>query len=86
MAVAHTDTWGQLVLLTTTLNHKTCINTSRQLLKKTLFTINAIFTRALIADSVFFKTLSKSMYTSNMIKGGVKVVLNAKITDPKYLW
>ena len=86
MAEAHTDTWGQLVLLTTTLNHKTCINTSRQLLKKTLFTINAIFTRALIADSVFFKTLSISIYTSNMIKGGVKMVLNAKITDPNYLW
>ena len=25
--------------------------------------------RALIANSVFFKTLSKSIYTSNMIKG-----------------
>ena len=117
----YTDTWGQLVLLTTTLNHKTCINTSRQVLEKTLFAINAIFTqdnlsktkvvgsqqktnatcskcktnliltyrhrsrrptfvlerlfvifskRALIADSVFFKTLSNSIYTSNMIKGG----------------
>ena len=31
-----TDTWGQLVLLTTILNHKTCINTSRQVLEKTL--------------------------------------------------
>ena len=40
-----TDTWGQLVLLTTTLNHKTCINTSRQVLEKTLFAINAIFTQ-----------------------------------------
>ena len=36
-----TDTWGQLVLLTTILNHKTCINTSRQVLEKTLFAINA---------------------------------------------
>ena len=26
--------------------------------------------RALMANSVFFKTLSKSIYTSNMIKGG----------------
>ena len=26
--------------------------------------------RALIANSVFLKTLSKSIYTSNMIKGG----------------
>ena len=40
-----TDTWGQLALLTTTLNHKTCINTSRQVLEKTLFAINAIFTQ-----------------------------------------
>ena len=66
-----TDTWGLLILLTTTLNHKTCINTSRQVLEKTLFAIDAIFSkRALIANSVFFKTLSKSIYTSNMIKGG----------------
>ena len=35
------DSWGQLV--STTLNHKTCINTSRQVLEKTLFAINAIF-------------------------------------------
>ena len=40
-----TDTWGQLVLLTTILNHETCINTSRQVLEKTLFAINAIFTQ-----------------------------------------
>ena len=39
----YTDTWGQLV--STTLNHKTCINTSRQVLEKTLFAINAIFTQ-----------------------------------------
>ena len=32
-------------MLTTTLNHKTCINTSRQVLEKTLFTISAIFTQ-----------------------------------------
>ena len=62
-----TDTWGQLV--STTLNHRTCINTSRQVLEKTLFAINAIL-RALMANSVFFKTLSKSINTSNMIKGG----------------
>ena len=42
--------------------------------------------RALIANSVFFKTLSESFYTSNMIKGGGQGGLNAKITDPKYLW
>ena len=77
----NTDTWGQLILLTTILNHKSCINTSRQVLEKTIFAINAIFTkcsltmlslvkRALIANSVFFKTLSKSIFTSNMIKGG----------------
>ena len=63
-----TDTWGRLV--STTLSHKTCINTSRQVLEKTLFAINAILNRALMANSVFFKTLSKSIYTSNMIKGG----------------
>ena len=39
-----TDTWGQLILLTTILNHKSCTNTSRQVLEKTLFAINAIFT------------------------------------------
>ena len=44
-ATYDTDTWGHLVLLTTSLNHKTCINTSRQVLEKTLFTINAIFTQ-----------------------------------------
>ena len=33
---------GQLVLLTTILNHKTGINTSRQVLEKTLFPINAV--------------------------------------------
>ena len=38
-----TDTWGQLVLPTTILNHKICINTSRQVLEKILFAINAIF-------------------------------------------
>ena len=38
-----TDTWGQLVLLTTIPNHKICINTSRQVLEKILFAINAIF-------------------------------------------
>ena len=38
-----TDTWGQLA--STTLNHKTSINTSRQVLEKTLFAINAIFTQ-----------------------------------------
>ena len=43
--VCSTDTWGQLVLLTTILNHKTCLNTSRQVLEKTLFAINAIFTQ-----------------------------------------
>ena len=43
--VSITDTLGQLVLLTTILNHKTCINTSRQVLEKTLFAINAIFTQ-----------------------------------------
>ena len=82
--VAQIYTWRQLVLLTTILNHKTCINTSRQVLEKTLFAINAIFT-ALIANSVFFKTLAKSMYTSNMIKGGGQGGLKRKITDPKYL-
>ena len=38
--------------------------------------------RALTANSVFFKTLSKSIY----IRMVVKVVSNAKIADPKYLW
>ena len=38
-----TDTWDQLV--STTLNHKTCINTFRQVLEKTLFAINAIFSK-----------------------------------------
>ena len=42
-SIAATDTWSQLV--STTLNHKTCINTSRQVLEKTLLAINAIFTQ-----------------------------------------
>ena len=29
-------------LVSTTLNHKTCINTTRQVLEKTLFAFNAI--------------------------------------------
>ena len=46
--------------LTTTLNHKTCLNISGQGLKKTMFTINAIFTKiALIANRVFSKTYPK---------------------------
>ena len=43
--VLHTDTWGHLIVLTIILNHKSCINTSRQVLEKTLFAINAIFTQ-----------------------------------------
>ena len=73
LLLLYTDTWGQLILLTTILNHESCINTSRQVLEKTLFAINAVFTqvkRALIANSVFFKILSKSINTSNNIKGG----------------
>ena len=41
---------------------------------------------ALIANRVFFKTLSRTIYTSFMIKGGGQGVLNAKFTDPRYLW
>ena len=42
--------------------------------------------RAWIANSVFFKTLSISIYTSNMIKDGGQGGLKRKSTDPKYLW
>ena len=42
--------------LTTTLNHKTCINTSGQSLKKTLITINAVFTQ----DNNLSKTKEKA--------------------------
>ena len=64
-----TDTWGQLVLLTTTLNHKTCMNTSRQVLEQTLFAINAIFTQ----DNNLSKTkvegsLQKTNATSSKCK------------------
>ena len=48
--------------------------------------IVSLVNRALIANSVFFKTLSRSINTSFMIKGGSQGVLNAKITDPKYLF
>ena len=34
--------------------------------------------RALIANSIFFKTLSKSIYTSNTIKGGGQGGLKCK--------
>ena len=40
---------------------------------------------ALIANKVLFKTLSKSIYASFMTRGSSQCVLNAKITDPKYL-
>ena len=52
------------------------------LLERLLSLVN----RALTANSVFFNTLSESIYASDIIKGVVKGVLNAKITDPKYLW
>ena len=54
-----------------------------KVLKKTLFAINAIFT--LIANRVIFKTLPRSVKTSFMTKGHGQGVINAKITDPKYL-
>ena len=43
------------------------------------------FSLTLTANRVFFKTLSRSIYTSFMIRVVVKMFLNAKITDPKYL-
>ena len=43
LIILFTDTWDRLV--STTLSHKTCLNTSRQVLGKTLFAINAIFTQ-----------------------------------------
>ena len=44
--VSHCFSHRYLGSLTTTLNHKTCLdNTSRQVLEKTLFAINAIFTQ-----------------------------------------
>ena len=60
------------VKFSTTLNHKTCINTSGQVLEKNLFAFNAI------ANRVFFKTLFRSSYTSFMIKGGSQGVLKRK--------
>ena len=49
-------------MLTTILNHKTCINTSRQVLEKTLFAINAIFTQ----DNNLLKTkVEGSMQKTN---------------------
>ena len=62
--------------LTTTLKHKTCTNTSEQVLEKTLFAIDTKV--ALIVNRVFFKTLSRSIYTSYMIKGGGQGVLKRK--------
>ena len=46
-----TDTWGQLVLLTTILSHKACKHTSRQVLENTLFAINAIFIKGKVKVS-----------------------------------
>ena len=39
--------------------------------------------RALIANSIFFKTLSESIYTSNMIKGGGQGGLKRKNYGPQ---
>ena len=65
--------------LTSALNHKTCIKTSGQILEKTLFAINAIFSKvALKANRVLFKTLTRSIYTSFMLKGGDQGVLKRK--------
>ena len=69
-----TDTWGQLGLLTTILNHKACINTSRQVLEKTLFAINAIFTQ----DNNLSKTkvegsLQKTNATCSKCKTNLKL-------------
>ena len=55
------------------MNHKTCLNTFGQDLEKPLFAI-----RPLIANKVFFKTLSRSIYTSFIIKGGGQGVLKRK--------
>ena len=62
--------------LTTTLIHETYINTFGQVLEKTIFAINATFTSKAIGS--FFKTLSRSIYTSVMIKGGGQGVLKRK--------
>ena len=66
--------------MTTTLNHKTCIISSGQVLEKTPFAVNAIFTVKIemVANRVFLKTLSRSIYTSFMVKGGSQCVLIAK--------
>ena len=45
----------------------------------------SLVTIALIANRVFFKTLSRRVNTSFMIWGYGQGVQNAKITDPKYL-
>ena len=52
------------ITLTTTLNHITCINTSRQVLEKTLFAINAIFTQ----DNNLSKTKQKTNATCSKCK------------------
>ena len=54
-----TDTWGQLV--STILTHKTCINTSRQVLEKNIFAINAIFTQ----ENNLSKTESRGVLAEN---------------------
>ena len=50
--------------LTTTLNHKTCINTSGQGFKKRPYSLSMLYLLvniALIANKVFFKTLCRSI-------------------------
>ena len=70
----HTDTLGQLVLLTTFLNRKTCINTSRQVLDKILFAINAIFTEDNnLSKTKVERSLQKTNATCSKCKTNLKL-------------
>ena len=62
--------------LTTALNHETCINTSVQALKKTLFAINALckfandpirYQIASIANRVFFLTVQIALIANRVL-------------------
>ena len=54
------------------------------LLEKTLLAINVIFSKDSIdSEWVFFKTMSRSIYTSFMIKGGGQGVLKRKNYSPQ---
>ena len=73
--------------MTTTLNHKTCIISSGQVLEKTPFAVNAIFTVKIemVANRVFLKPCPEVFIQVLWLRVVVNVSSSRKTTDLKYL-